>query len=238
MTVLELADMKKSIEELRQQLDGLYRFIDQAELAVQEMEAIAAQAQRTAETVSSFNREMLTLQNRLASVIQPVENAAAVMQRELTHLERIGGQGLAQQPDVTVRAVSSLLQLSLSVAAQFFSMEQLEDFCKPENGYAIDRLRRRWMEWFGELTQYLARALALAQTIAEHDGIGTLAGEYLVALDQLARQCGEWQAFWLKKTVPSMPAADSSALPADVKQPQSEAAKKRKRKTRGKAHDG
>lgn len=232
MALGELADMKNSIEELRHRLDGLYDFIDQAESSIQEMERVASQAQHTVEKVAAFNHEIVALQNSLASLIQPVENAVAVMQRELTHLERISAEGLAQQPDVTVRAVSSLLQLSLSIAVQFFSVEQLKAFCTRQNGFEVDRLRRRWMDWFGELTEYLAQTLHLAQTLAEQDGVGTLAADYTQAVENLARQCIQWQVFLSSKTSAARPAALEAAPAKDAGIAQTEVPKKRKRATR------
>lgn len=230
MASVEHDDVKNSIEELRHQLDGLYDFIDQVESS-REMEQITSQAQRTfAEKIATFNLEIVTLQNNLASVMEPVENAITVMQRELNHLE--SSPGLAQKPDMTVRAVSSLLQLSLSVAIQFFSAEQLKAFCKRENGYEMDHLRRRWMDWFAELTQYLAQALALAQTLADKDWVGSLSGEYVQALDNLTQQCSRWQVFLSSKTSSLTPAALNTASPDGAETTDPDAPKKRKRRTR------
>jgi hypothetical protein len=225
MTSIELPDLKHSIQDLRQNLDGLYSFIEHAESSIKEMDQIALQAQQTAERVLSFNETILLLQKNLECVIQPIDDASTVMQRELTHLEKIGEAGLARQPDITVRAVSSLLQLSLTIATRLFSPEQLDVFSKAQNSYEMDRLRQRWKEWLGELTNYLTQVLTLVQALAEKDDVGTMGNDYVQSVDKLARQCRQWQVYYSKKVSNSV-VQPINEFPTDIDENSSEGSPK------------
>lgn len=195
----ELSEIKYSILDLRQNLDGLYAFIDQAEKSMNEMEQVILRTERVTDSVISFRESIRKMQSNLETMIQPVDDAVTVMQRELTHLENLGEKGLVHQPDITVRSVSSLLQLSLSIAMQMFSIENLELLRKRNKAVELDTLRQRWDEWLNELTHYQAKVLNLVQTIAETNSIGAMNKDFIQSIDNLARQCRQWQVFFSKQ---------------------------------------
>lgn len=186
MSRIHVQEVEHHIRQLRDALDPVYTYVDETEHTISQLEESARQGR---EVLAQWEDKLRHVRSQIQSVLKPMEDAATVMQRELTHLEDLKGTEPKQNLDAYIRAVSSLLQLSVRMATVLFPPEQLKVLADDSTPYALEVLRQRWKKWLEELVAYLAQVIPLASSLVKMGDPGPLSQAYQQALQELGKQC-------------------------------------------------
>lgn len=191
MTEIHVPEVEQRIQELRVELDRIYAYLDGTEHTLDQLEE---RAHRVRDVLGQWEDRIRQSRSQIQTILQPMEHAATVMQRELTHVEELRGVDLRQDPDASIRAVSALLHLSVQLAAMLFPPAQLEALAGASTPYALDSLRQRWQRWLEELAAYLAQVLSLAGSLSKVGEAGPMSRSYQQALQELSQQSRQLEA--------------------------------------------
>jgi len=185
-------EVETQIDAMREQLDQINSYVNEVSQKLCQFQDSFVQLNNVLTQVSAFSSQLQEnmetckqLQDQLVSVDTGTKNNAAVIQRELTHLQEQDDAG------AKIRAISSLLKLSLRLGIAFFPPEQLKSLAENSSSRKLDILRKLWMEWLGELIVYLDGLISLIQPLAEINDNNLLAEPYLMKLHELGVKAGQ-----------------------------------------------
>jgi hypothetical protein len=148
--------IQKEMAEFQNLLDETFQFLD---VTNPKLELLKNQSKKALKNLTQI-REIQETLNNLESNLHTLEDTSTVLQRELSHLQNL--EKISENPsEVTIRAISSMLHLSLRMAITFMPANLLDDSTDPESILAKEMLHERWADWIVELTKYLKQIIPL-----------------------------------------------------------------------------